>query len=74
MHDLYYVPNLKQNLMRVGKSMDHGYNSIFNVSTCLILDNPPSRKLIAKIQMTKNRMFPLNLRSVLVKVVYLERI
>jgi hypothetical protein len=63
-HYVYYVPNLKNNLVSVGQLMEHSYYVLFKGSTCLILDKPPSRKLIAKIQMTKNRMFPLNLRSV----------
>jgi sarcosine oxidase delta subunit len=57
-HDVYYVPNLKHNLISVGQLMEHGYDVLFKGSTCLILDKSPSRKLIAKIQMTKNRMFP----------------
>jgi len=50
MHDVYYVPNLKHNMISVGKLMEHGYDVLFKISTCLILDKPPSRKLIAKIQ------------------------
>ena len=34
---------------------------------CTILDRPPSRKLIAKVQMTNNIMFPLKLKSDLQK-------
>jgi hypothetical protein len=44
--------------------MEHGYDVLFKGSTCLILDKSPSKKLIEKIQMTKNMRFPLNLRSV----------
>lgn len=61
-HDVYYVPNLKHNLISVGQLMEHGYDIIFKGTTC-IFDKPPSRRLIAKIERTKNRMFPLNLRS-----------
>ena len=32
---------------------------------CTILDRPPSRQLIAKVQMTNNRMIPLKIRSYL---------
>jgi len=60
-HDVYYIPNLKHNIISVRQLMENGYDVIFKGSTCLILDKPPNRKLIAKIQMIKNRMFPLNL-------------
>jgi hypothetical protein len=73
-HDVYYVPNLKHNLISVGQLMEHGYDVLFKGSTCLILDKPPSRKLIAKIQMTKNRMFPLNLRSVNLSQSYAQNV
>jgi len=34
---------------------------------CTILDRPPRRQLIPKVQMTNNRMFPLKLKSNLQK-------
>jgi hypothetical protein len=63
-HHVYYVPNLKHNMINVGELMEHGYDVLFKGSTCLILSKSHSRKLIAKIEMTKNKMFPLNPRSV----------
>jgi hypothetical protein len=62
--EFYYIPNLKHYLISVGQLMEHGYNVIFKGTTYLIMDKPPSRKVIEKIQMIKNKMFPLNLRSV----------
>jgi hypothetical protein len=63
-HHVYYIPNLKKNLIGVGQLMEHEYDVLFKGSICLIQDKPPSRKLIAKIQLTKNKMFPLNLVSI----------
>ena len=63
-HDVYYVPGLRHNLMSVGHMNEHGYSVIFEGSKCTILDKPPSKKIIATIQMNKNIMFPLILRNV----------
>jgi hypothetical protein len=54
--------------------MEHGYDVLVKGSTCLILDQSPNRKLIAKIQMIKNRMFPLNLRSVNFSQAYAQNV
>ena len=43
--------------------MQNGNNVFFKNDVCTILDKPPSRHLIAKVNMTNNRMFPLKLRS-----------
>jgi hypothetical protein len=61
-YDVYYVPNLKHNLLSVGKLMQHGYDVIFHNNICTIHDK--SKNLVAKVQMTKHRLFPLEMRSV----------
>lgn len=43
--------------------MQKGYNVFFKNDVCTILDRPPSRQLIAKVQMTKNKMFPIKIIS-----------
>ena len=60
-YDVYYVPSLKHNLLSVGQLIAHGYDVTFHDSTCTILDQ--TRKLVAKVSMTKNRLFPLEMRS-----------
>lgn len=49
--------------MSVGQLTQKGHNVFFKNDVCTILDRPPSRQLIAKVQMTYNRMFPLKIRS-----------
>eukprot|EP00253_Pinus_taeda_P024203 PITA_24203 len=39
------------------------YNVFFKDDTCTIRDIPPSKKIIAQVQMNNNRMFPLKLRA-----------
>jgi hypothetical protein len=73
-HDVYYVPGLRHNMMSVGQMNEHGYKVIFEGSKCTILDKPPSKKIIATIQMTKNRMFPLILRNVNLSQSYAQNV
>jgi hypothetical protein len=59
--DVYYVPNIKHNLLSVGQLMTHGYDVNFHNNTCTILNQ--TKRLVAKVPMTKNRLFPLERRS-----------
>jgi len=43
--------------------MQKGYNVFFKNDVCTILDRPPSRHLIVKVQMKNIRMFPLKISS-----------
>eukprot|EP00253_Pinus_taeda_P015177 PITA_15177 len=61
--DVYFVPGLKHNLISIGKLMQKGYNVFFKNDGCTILDKSPRIKMIAKVQMTSNRMFPLKIKS-----------
>jgi len=61
--DVYFVLGTKHNLMSIGQLMQKGYNVFFKNDVCTILDRPPSRQLIAKVQMIENRMFPLKIIS-----------
>ena len=61
--DVYYVPGLKCNLLSIGQLIDKGYNVFFKDDVCTIMDIPPSKKVIVEVQMTRNRMFPLNIRK-----------
>ena len=61
--DVFYVLNLKVSLISVGQLMQNGYDVQFHGSSCVIYDKTPCRRLLAKVEMTKNRMFPLCLKS-----------
>jgi len=43
--------------------MEHGYDVLSQGNTCYIYEKPPNRRLIEKVEKTKNMMFPLTLRS-----------
>ena len=62
-HDVYYVPQLKHNLITIGKLTEHDYNVIFQVTSCYIFYKPPSRRLISKVEKTRNIMFHLSFGS-----------
>ena len=61
--EVYYVPGLKCNFLSIGQLINKGYNVFFKDDLCTIRDIPPSKKIIAQVQMTSNRMFPLKLRA-----------
>jgi transposase InsO family protein len=54
---------MTHNLLSVGKLIEHGYKVLFEVASSRIYDKTPNRKLIFEIHMTRNRMFPLTLRT-----------
>jgi len=62
---VYFVPGLKHNLISIGQLIQKGYKFFFKNDECTILDRPPRRQWITKVQMTSNRMFPLKIRSYL---------
>jgi hypothetical protein len=61
--DVYFVPDLKHNLISVGQLTQKGYRVSFENNVCTIFDIPPSKMVIAKIKMKNNRMFPLHMKS-----------
>lgn len=63
--DVYYVPGRKCNLLRIGQLVNKNYNVFFKNDVCTIMDIPPSKRVIAEVHMTRNRMFPLKLRTYL---------
>jgi hypothetical protein len=62
-HNIYHVPDMTHNLLSAGKLIEHGYKVLFEVAPSRIYDKTPNRKLIFEIHMTRNRMFPLTLRT-----------
>ena len=67
--DVYYVPGLQHNLISIGQLLQKGYRIHFENGECVILDKKPSNRLIAKVEMTQNRMFPLKIQSRLLEKV-----
>ena len=62
-HEVFYVPHLTVNLISIAQLIQNKYDVRFHDTYCAIYDKPPSKRLIAKVEMTKNRIFPLSLRS-----------
>ena len=63
-HEVFYVPHLNVNLTSIGQLLQNKYDLQFFYTYCAIYDKPPNRRLIAKVEMTENKIFPLSLRSV----------
>ena len=49
--------------MRIGKLIEKNCRVFFKNNVCTIIDKYPSNQLIARVEMTKNRMFPLIMRN-----------
>jgi hypothetical protein len=61
--EFYYVPGMKCNPISVGQLIEKKYKVFFKNKVCTIYDKYPSKQLIAKVEMTKNRMFSLIMRN-----------
>ena len=64
-HDVYYVPKLKSNILSLGQLLEKGYE--VNMKNHCLWIRDQSGNLIAKVYMSKNRMFLLNLKTIKVK-------
>nr|GEV03304.1 hypothetical protein [Tanacetum cinerariifolium] len=58
--DVYNVPNLKSNILSVGQLLEKNYDIHFKDRSAIIKNH--EGKLIAKVPMTKNEMFILNIQ------------
>ncbi|PRQ55987.1 putative RNA-directed DNA polymerase [Rosa chinensis] len=58
--DVFYVPDLKSNLISIGQLQEKGYTIIMRKGCCQIMH--PEKGLIAQVTMTTNRMFPLHIQ------------
>ncbi|XP_073103835.1 uncharacterized protein [Elaeis guineensis] len=59
--NVYYVPDLKSNILSIGQLLEKGYIIHMKGSSLTLRDW--NGKLIACVQMAKNRMFPLLLKT-----------
>ena len=59
LRDVQYVPNLARNLPSVGQLLASGYVIIFHGDECII-SNKATGSILARVRMTKWRMFPLD--------------
>ena len=53
------VPDLEQNLLSVGQLLEHGYVVNFEDNSYCIYDKKDNMHLVKKINMEKNRSFPI---------------
>ncbi|KAL5571277.1 hypothetical protein UlMin_020874 [Ulmus minor] len=59
--NVFYVPDLKSNLLSAGQLQEKGYVITIQKGACEIYD--PLRGAIAVVQMSSNRLFPLKIRT-----------
>ena len=58
--DVLYVPDLDQNLLSLGQLLEHRYALNFDDNMCNIYDKNDHGQLVVKIQMERNRSFPID--------------
>ncbi|KAI3708032.1 hypothetical protein L2E82_37034 [Cichorium intybus] len=58
---VYYVPELKHNLLSVGQLLQKNYELHFKENSCMIKD--PKGNMLGKISMSSNKMFPINFKE-----------
>ncbi|GAU35304.1 hypothetical protein TSUD_389290 [Trifolium subterraneum] len=59
--NVYYVPNMKSNILSLGQLLEKGYDIQLKNNNLSIRDH--SNKFIAKVPMSRNRMFVLNIQN-----------
>ncbi|TXG54005.1 hypothetical protein EZV62_019261 [Acer yangbiense] len=59
--NVYYVPDMKNNILSLGQLLEKGYNILMNDYSLSIRDRQGN--LIVKVPMMKNRMFMLNIQT-----------
>jgi len=59
--DIYYVPKLKSNILSLGQLVEKGYEVLMK-DNCLWLKDQNSN-LIAKVFMSRNKMFTLSIKT-----------
>jgi hypothetical protein len=60
-YDVYYVPSMKNNILSLGQLLEKDYDIHLKDHSCLIRDH--QNNLIAKVPITRNRMFLLNIHN-----------
>ena len=60
--NVFYIPDLKTNLLSAGQLQDKEYRITIFKGECEVYD--PKRGSIAVIKMTPNRLFPLKIKTV----------
>ncbi|CAL2251278.1 unnamed protein product [Prunus armeniaca] len=58
--EVMYLPGLKENLLSVGQMDEHGYCLVFGDGMCKVFESSSMNSLIIKVQMMKNRCYPLS--------------
>ncbi|KAM2363376.1 hypothetical protein ACFX1X_002443 [Malus domestica] len=59
--EVMLVPGLDENLLSVGQMLEHGYYLLFGDNAVCIFDSWNLNGLVAKVQITSNRCFPLTM-------------
>lgn len=67
---VYYVPNLKANILSLGQLTEKGYSILMEDRNLQLKDK--TGRLVALVEMGKNRMYKLNLKSIREKCLHVN--
>lgn len=68
--NVYYVPNLKSNILSLGQLTEKGYSTLIEDQTSYLKDK--QGYLIASVQKEKNRMYKLDVENIQVKCLQMK--
>ncbi|PKU80617.1 hypothetical protein MA16_Dca026419 [Dendrobium catenatum] len=63
--EVYYIPYMKSNILSLGQLLEKGFDIHMKDKKLTIKNN--SNELIAQVEMTRNRMFILNIKNGVMK-------
>ena len=63
--NVYYVLNMKNNILSLGQLLEKGYD--IHMNDCSLFIRDANNNFIAKVPMSKNRMFQINIQSDIAK-------
>jgi GAG-pre-integrase domain len=63
LHDVYYIPQLSQNLLSIGQMLESGCTIIFEGESCIIVDFGTD-KTMTIVKKTPNNLFPIEIGKV----------
>ena len=60
---MYFSPSMKHNLMSIGQLIQNGCKVLMKNDKCVIHEKDGSKNILVAVQVTKNRLFPLEIET-----------
>jgi gag-polypeptide of LTR copia-type/Integrase core domain/GAG-pre-integrase domain len=73
LQDVYFIPELTQNLLSIGQLMKNGYKILFERDVCTIRDGS-SNQILSETKMASNKLFPMEIADVKERVMAVKEL